>query len=471
MTCERWFRWPTMIVLLSVGLAPARSGAQAAGAWQQYATPANAGFSAAKLEAARLYADSVRSAAVMAIYRGRVLVAWGDVSRKIPAHSVRKSFVSALYGNQVATGVVRLDATLGEIGIDDVNALTAAEKQARVRNLLAARSGVFLSAAYAAADQDAARPARGSHSPGTYWFYNNWDFNVAGVIYEKLTGTSLYEAFGREIAQPIGMEDYSPTDGFLVFEPSNSRHPAATFLVSTRDVARFGQLFLQNGRWDDRQMIPAAWVRESTQAHSDLGDGAGYGYMWWTFARGSAGDRYPELNKHAFYQARGTGGQALFIIPDAELVIVHRGDTENGRNVAGPNIWRIAELILAAREGEPAARPELMVLSTTPFRSQAPPAITPRFETLSADARDRLVGSYEVAPGTVMRVFTVEGRLFMNVPGRGEAELFALSTTEFTIRVQPGVSVVFEPDANGVVTHVLVRLGEERMRARKLWTG
>lgn len=441
--------------------------AQNADAWQQYASPAEAGFSAEKLDAARLFADSVRSGAVMAVYRGRVVAAWGDVSRRIPAYSVRKSLVSALYGTATARTQVSLDNTLAELGIDDDTGLTAAEKAATVRDIISARSGVYLPAAYAPSDQDETRPARGAHAPGTHWFYNNWDFNVAGVIYERVTRTSLYEAFDSLIARPIGMQDYSPGDGHIVLEPGNSRHPAHTFNISARDLARFGQLYLQNGRWNDEEVLPASWVSESTRAHSDFGNGTGYGYMWWTYAPGSLGDAYPQLDRHELYMGRGTGGQAVYVIPAADLVIVHRSDTENGRAVRGADAWQIAERILAAREGEPGPRPATIALTTTPFSSQLPEAKLPRFMALDAAALARFAGSYEMAPGVAIRVFLFEGRPFINVPGEGEAEMYAVSPLDFVLRVEPGVRIRFETDAAGNVAGIVLRLGEREMRAPK----
>ena len=134
------------VVLVATGLAAAPTPAHAQ-AWQQYANPADAGFSAQQLSDVREYADSARSAAVMAVYRGRVLVAWGDVARKIPLHSVRKSLVSALYGHAIAAGRMRLAATLAELGIDDRQPLSADERTASVRDLISARSGVYLPAA------------------------------------------------------------------------------------------------------------------------------------------------------------------------------------------------------------------------------------------------------------------------------------------------------------------------------------
>src|SRR4029079_8792770 len=130
-------------------------------AWQEYAAPESGGFSSALLEKAYRYADSVRSGAVMVVYRARVVAAWGDVTRKLELHSVRKNIVSAMFGMAADRGAISLDATLGQLGITDRVALSDTERTSRVRDLLAARSGVYLPAAYADASQDAERPARG----------------------------------------------------------------------------------------------------------------------------------------------------------------------------------------------------------------------------------------------------------------------------------------------------------------------
>lgn len=225
----------------------------------------------------------------------------------------------SVYGSAVAGGEIDLDAILADFAIDERTPLTAAERSATIRQVIAARSGVCLPAAYAPANQDSERPERGSHAPGTHWFYNNWDYNVAGVIYEQATGEDLYESFERRLADPLGMEDWDVADGFRVYEPTQSLHPAHTFRISTRDLARFGQLYLNEGRWAGRQLLPATWVAESTRPHTDDGDGTGYGYMWWTYRAGSLFTaRYPTLGKNTFYRGVGTGGQGLWVIPGAE---------------------------------------------------------------------------------------------------------------------------------------------------------
>jgi CubicO group peptidase (beta-lactamase class C family) len=255
-SCARYL-YLLPIVLAVVSCATSRTGLETAagsataassGQWIQYADVRQAGFDAQALRAVCERADSLQSGALMAVFRGHVILACGDVARPFEAHSVRKSLVSGLYGMAVARGEIDLDARLADFAIDDRTPLTAVERSATIRQVISARSGIYLPAAYAPASQNQ-RPERGSHAPGTHWFYNNWDFNVAGVVYERATKEDLYASFERRLAEPLGMEDWDPADGFRVYEPTKSRHPAHTFRISTRDLARFGQLYLQRGRW------------------------------------------------------------------------------------------------------------------------------------------------------------------------------------------------------------------------------
>lgn len=455
------------LMLMSVLVTEAAAAqSDASGPWRQYANVAEAGYSAARLDAARRYADSVRSGAVIVIYRGNVLAAWGDVSRPLELHSVRKSIVSALFGIAAADRKIDTSLTLADLGIDDREPLTSREKSARIADLLAARSGVYLPAAYAASDQDSTRPGRGSHAPGTNFFYNNWDFNVLGVIHERLTGADLYESFRRRLAEPLGMEDYAPGDGFRVYEPSRSIHPAHTLRLSARDLARFGQLYLQNGRWNGRQLIPAEWIATSTTTRSEFGAGRGYAWLWWTYAKGYLGPRYPVLNQLSMYAGTGTGGQHVLVIPETEMVIVHRGDTDHGREIAGRDVWRIAEMVVSAKDGSPASRPSLTALKAEVFASQAPPLPRPNYIPVEPGLMSEYSGDYELAPNVVASVFVFEGRLFGRFP-QGEAELFAVSRNEFTIRASPGVVIRFERDAAGRVSGVSGSIGPQQFRATR----
>ncbi len=322
------------------------------GTWPYYATPGEAGWNEDLLAQAESYFNSLDSAAVVVVYRDKVLAAWGSVSTEYLTHSVRKSFMSALYGIYVNEGHIDLQATMAQLNIDDDPPLTEAEKQARVVHLLAARSGVYHTAAAETEGMHNYKPARGSHAPGTFWCYNNWDFNALGTIFIQETAGDLYEALKTRIADEIGMEDFQPADGQYNYQYDRSIHPAYMFRISARDCARFGLLFLQGGQWQGKQVIPNSWVNTSTHHHSDSGDyipGTFYGYMWWVFPRGFGEEGgLNNLSRYRSYAALGAYGQVIQVIPEAELVFVHRVDSYQGNNVPLGDILRLLDQILAA---------------------------------------------------------------------------------------------------------------------------
>jgi CubicO group peptidase (beta-lactamase class C family) len=107
----------------------------------------------------------------MIVVDGKVLFQWGETGRKFNVHSIRKSLLSALYGTSFDKGEIKLSSRLEQLGIDDnPPSLTKKEKQATVRDLLEAKSGVFHPALYETADMIASKPKRGSYGHGTYYF-------------------------------------------------------------------------------------------------------------------------------------------------------------------------------------------------------------------------------------------------------------------------------------------------------------
>jgi CubicO group peptidase (beta-lactamase class C family) len=286
--------------------------------------PEVAGWSKSKLAKAEEWSRHMASTAVMIVHRGAVIAEWGDTSAKTPLASVRKSLLSALIGKAVERGEMNLSQSIGALGIDDNEpSLTAEEKGATVRDLLMSRSGIYHAALYETAAMAAQRPRRHSHKPGTFWYYNNWDFNTLGTIYEHAVRSSIFDAFEREIARPIGMQDYRPSDGEY-FMGAASVYPAYPIRMSARDLARFALLYLRKGRWQDRQVVPAKWVEESTQAYSESGFGPGYGYLWWIGSINSGFAPSVELPEGTF-SAQGAGGQYAFVIPRHDLVVIRRG--------------------------------------------------------------------------------------------------------------------------------------------------
>jgi CubicO group peptidase (beta-lactamase class C family) len=284
----------------------------------------------------------------MIVVDGVVLDEWGETARKYNIHSIRKSFMSALYGIHVGAGTIDLSKTMAELDIDDNEpSLGDVEKTATVRQLLKARSGIYHPALYESLGMKARRPSRYSHEPGTFWYYNNWDFNTLGTIFRNVTQTDIFAELKRAIAGPIGMEDFRVSDG-AYFTGPDSVHPAYPLRMTARDLARFGLLYLREGTWEGKQIIPQQWVKDSTNSYSNAGESGGYGYMWWVAANGK---HLPGIDlDEGSFSARGSGGQFILVIPSYDMVIVHRVDTDvPGKRVTSAQFGELVKLILDAK--------------------------------------------------------------------------------------------------------------------------
>lgn len=321
-------------------------------------TPQAAGWDTELLSEARSYARVIGTATMFIVQHGVVVDSMGDITDRLELHSMRKSLLSSLIGIDVSERKINLQSTLAQLGIDDTPpSLTDAEKQATVQELLEARSGVYHGALYETPGEKRRRPARGSHPPGTFWYYNNWDFNTLGDIYEHAEGRSIFDAFQARIATPLGMQDYRPKDGRYV-TGLDSIHPAYPFHMSARDLARFGLLYLHKGAWPDsaghiQQIVPAAWVHESTQPISTTYIETGYGYLWWTaFPDKFAG--IMDMPPGGFW-ADGAKGQFIAVDPADDLVVVHQ---TNGTTVTNKQFGHIMWLLLrAAHSANPGRDP------------------------------------------------------------------------------------------------------------------
>ncbi len=327
--------------------------------WQMAVQPEVVGWSSQKLQEAQKHATSLGTSAMVIIENGVIVDAWGDLSKRYQSRSMRKSYLSMLYGPAVAEGKINLSSTLEDLGIDDEPPLTPAERQATVFDLLTARSGVYHAANFESKSMRRKRPERGSHTPGSFWFYNNWDFNALGTIYEQAVGESIFSAFRRQIAEPLQMQHHEAEDT-TYFKRKYSVHPAYRFRMSPLDLGRLGLLYLRKGSWKGQQIIPADWVELSTKAHVDIGRKgfyAGYGFMWWVGKDGFA--------------AVGSKGQRIFVMPEHNVVIIHVVDADvKDRRVPSGKIRGLLRKIMAAR---PATRSDI----EPPFQEMIRRAATP----------------------------------------------------------------------------------------------
>lgn len=338
-----------ILLLVFVVIFPACSGftdeMDSVGVFESV-SPEAVGFSAEKLARISEFCDQAGSAALLILHDGKVVYSWGNVNKKYPVHSIRKALLSGLYGIYIDRGIIDTNATLAELGIDDIPPrLTEAEKQATIADLLGSRSGVYHPAASEAASMIECRPKRGSHAPGTHFYYNNWDFNVLGTIFEKVTGESIFEAIHEELAAPLGMKHFIPSDGRYMPEEEKSVHPAYHLWMTAHDLALYGLLYHRDGNWNGKQIISEDWIEVSTTFRSVSIEeiGLGYGWMWYVFSQDAGLGRT--------FLHTGAGIHMLLVLKEMNLVVVHRVDSEKKHSeitFTEDDLYQLFELIMEA---------------------------------------------------------------------------------------------------------------------------
>jgi len=325
--------------------------------WSRWEKPEAAGYSAKRLDAVRGWVGTIGTTAMMVVVGGRPVFEYGDLAHLSYLASVRKSILAMLYGKYVANGTIDLNKTLKEIGLNDKQGLMERELEAKVEHLIAARSGVYHPASNSGDNTDSA-PPRGSQKAGSYYLYNNWDFNAAGAVFEKLTGVDIHDALEKDLAQPLGMQDFDRARQRKSGNPEKSQHMAYHMWLSTRDMARVGLLMQREGDWGGRQVIPREWARRIASLVTPLGDMNppslrslgnatrwGYGYMWWVWdAPANAAGPF-----RGAYTGMGAVGQYITVLPALDMVVAHKTDPEQRRAVSQGEFMATLHLLIASR--------------------------------------------------------------------------------------------------------------------------
>jgi len=258
--------------------------------------------------------------------------------------SVSKSFTSALVGIAIARGEFKgVDEKILDFFPDMKEIANMDERKAsiRLKDLLTMRSGTdYHEKGTDAPHWQLNKLARGwdkfyldrpmIHPPGTEYLYDSGGVILISSMLKNRTGMHAAEYAERYLFKPLGIENK-----FWVQNLEGHAHTGGGLYLTSRDAAKFGLLYLQNGRWNNRQIVPAEWIRESLQTHVDLTvpgqPPSGYGYLWWILASDPRGN-----GRQSIYAARGRGGQFIFIIPEHDMVVVVFGDTQTAADQNKP---------------------------------------------------------------------------------------------------------------------------------------
>lgn len=262
--------------------------------------------------------DGLRS--VLVVRNGRLVAERGPTARSTNIKSASKSLLSALVGIALERGELEsLDQTVADLLPDRAANLPEAKRRITLGNLLSMESGLESTSgdAYGAwvASRDWATAALGQPTdgtPGETFAYSTGNSHLVAAILTRATGEDLLAYARRHLLEPLDM-----TVTAWDRAPEGVRFGGNNLSMSPRDLARLGQLYLQGGRWGERQIVPEAWVERSTRRHA-VGwphrYGA-YGYLWW-IPPGADDEPW------SWFAAIGYGGQFLVVVPELDMVVV-----------------------------------------------------------------------------------------------------------------------------------------------------
>jgi len=285
-----------------------------------------------------------RTAALLVIQDGEVLHEdyWltGGPSVNWMSMSVAKSFVSALIGIAIDDGLIEGVATPITRYVPELKG--SAYDGVRIKDVLQMSSGARWNEDYSDPESDIMRYGQvwagvggGSfdaftktltreREPGTYNYYNSTDTQALGMLLSRATGMTVSAYAEQELWLPLGMQH----DGYWIADSKGVEMAAGGLQVTALDYAKLGQLFLQKGRWQGKQLIPEQWVADSliadaphvqAAAHPDYP--MGYGYQWWLPVRENS-SAAENADEDAEFAAIGVYNQFIYVDPARELVIV-----------------------------------------------------------------------------------------------------------------------------------------------------
>lgn len=306
--------------------------------WTTHQNPTEEGWNNRdRRDFTRYIIDSTQITGLLIIHKGQIVLEYGDVAENSYIASCRKSVLAMLYGKHVESGRIDLDKSIKDLNINDHTPFLEIEQSATIRDLISARSGVFLPGSNGG-DFRRLSPERGSVEPGSYWLYSNWDFNVAGYIFEKETHQNIYDEIEAQLVSPLRMQDWDRALQQKGGDLEVSKFPAYHIWLSTRDMARLGLLMLRKGKWIDSQVIPENWVEDMVKQKTSYleaqknapilkedGLDLGYGYMWWLI------ENTDDSRLRNAYSAQGALGQNITVYPEIDVVLAFKTKSDYRR--------------------------------------------------------------------------------------------------------------------------------------------
>jgi CubicO group peptidase (beta-lactamase class C family) len=235
-------------------------------------------------------------------------------------HSLSKSFTSTAVGLAIADGKLSIDDPVLKFFPDQAPAEPSDKLKAmRVRDLLTMTSGHEVEVKFSTntpwVQAFLAHPV--PFKPGTHFQYNSPGSHMLSAIITKVTGQTVLEYLKPRLFEPLGIEN--PEWGS---SPQGNSFGGWGLKICTEDIAKFGQLYLQKGKWHGKQLVPQTWVEQATSKQVSNGSDPtkdwdqGYGFQFWRC-------------RHGAFRGDGANGQFCVVLPDLDAVIAITADTRD----------------------------------------------------------------------------------------------------------------------------------------------
>jgi CubicO group peptidase (beta-lactamase class C family) len=260
---------------------------------------------------------------------GYIIAEWGDTRRADMTFSVTKSYLSTVGGLAVDSGLIR--NVQDEVGTYVTDGTFASEHNSSItwHNLLQ-QTSEWEGTLWGKPDQADRRRGidRTLNAPGTFWEYNDVRVNLLAYSLLHVWRRPLPEILRERIMDPIGASQtwqwngyetsWTTIDGTSMQSVSGGGHWGGGLFIGTRDHARFGYLFLRNGKWGDRQLVSEDWVARAT---TPVEIQPNYGYMWWL---NTGREQFPAAPETSFFGLGAASTSVIWVDPDHDIVTVTR---------------------------------------------------------------------------------------------------------------------------------------------------
>jgi CubicO group peptidase (beta-lactamase class C family) len=174
------------------------------------------------------------------------------------------------------------------------------------------------------------------YEPGEQWAYSTGSAHLIGAVIESAAGISVQEFAKIYLFEPLDITQYEwNTTGGIA-------HTGGGFWMRPIDMAKFGQLYLNKGRWQGKQIISEEWTNEARKIHTKVTNDLGYGHLWWKWIFKIDEQPFPA------FSAQGSGENHIFVLPDLELVVVLTGSAYNESYGPAQTVMMMSQYILPA---------------------------------------------------------------------------------------------------------------------------